>query len=85
MQTQSHTPTISIRATTASDGPTLTRLAALDSAPVPSGPVLLAEIDGEPRAALSLRDRSVVADPFTRTADVVRLLQVHATAVGMAA
>jgi hypothetical protein len=81
MQTLSHTPTISIRPAAESDDRTLMRLAALDSAPVPSGDVLLADIDGEPRAALSLLDGSVVADPFERTADVVRLLQVHATAV----
>ena len=74
-------PTIQIRAAQASDGPVLTRLAALDSAPVPFGPVLLAEVDGEPRAALDLRDNSVVADPFARTAELVQLLKVHASAV----
>jgi hypothetical protein len=74
-------PTISIRAATHGDGPTLTRLAALDSAPVPFGPVLLAEIDGSPRAAMSVRDGRVVADPFARTADVVELLRVHARAL----
>lgn len=74
-------PTISIRAATSNDGPTLTRLAVLDSAPVPFGPVLLAEVDGEPRAALALRDGSVVADPFAPTADLVALLRVHAGAI----
>jgi hypothetical protein len=74
-------PTIQIRAAQASDGPTLTRLAALDSAPVPFGPVLLAEVDGEPLAALDLRDGAVVADPFKRTAELVQLLKVHATTV----
>ena len=74
-------PTISIRAATHGDGPALSRLAALDSAPVPFGPVLLAEIDGEPRAALALNDDRVIADPFARTAEVVALLRVHARAV----
>ncbi len=74
-------PTISIRAATHGDGPTLTRLAALDSAPVPFGPVLLAEIDGQPRAAMAVRDGRVIADPFARTADVVELLRVHARAM----
>ena len=74
-------PTISIRAATHGDGPTLTRLAALDSAPVPFGPVLLAEVDGQPRAAMAVRDGRVIADPFSRTADVVQLLRVHARAV----
>ena len=81
MTTLSHTPTIAIRAATPSDGPVLTRLAALDSAPTPFGPTLIAEIDGEARAALALRDRAVVADPFTRTAELVELLKVHAATV----
>ena len=76
----SHTPTpiISIRAATADDGRSLMRLAALDSAPVPFGPTLVAEIDGEPKAAIALRDDRVVADPFSRTDDLVALLRMHA-------
>jgi hypothetical protein len=74
-------PTIVIRAATAADGPILTRLAALDSAPVPFGPTLIAEVDGEARAALALRDGAVVADPFARTAELVQLLKVHASTV----
>jgi hypothetical protein len=81
MTTMTPTPTISIRATTPADGPVLTRLAALDSAPAPFGPALVAEVDGEPRAALGLRDRRVVADPFARTAELVQLLEVHAASV----
>lgn len=76
------TPTISIRPATAADGRTLVRLAALDSVrPLPFGPVLIAEIDGRPTAAMSLKDGRVVADPFSRTADLVELLRVHARAV----
>jgi hypothetical protein len=71
---------ISIRAATASDGPALARLAALDSAPVPFGPVLLAEVDGRPAAALSVRDDRVIGDPFARTAELAELLRVHARA-----
>lgn len=71
-------PTISIRAATTGDGPALARLAALDSASVPFGPVLLAEVDGQPRAALSVTDERVIGDPFTRTAELVELLRVHA-------
>ncbi len=75
------TPTISIRPATATDARTLARLAALDSAPVPFGPALIAEIDGQPRAALSVREDRVVADPFARTAEVVSLLRMHAAAL----
>ena len=52
----------------------MTRLASLDSAPVPPGPLLLAERDGELRAALSLSDGRAVADPFHPTAAIVDLL-----------
>jgi hypothetical protein len=48
---------------------------------VPFGPVLLAEVDGRPRAALSVRDGSVIADPFAPTADVVEMLRVQARAM----
>ena len=69
---------ISIRAATSEDRPALTRLAALDSAPVPAGPVLIAEVDGRPEAALGIEDQTVVADPFEPTAELVSLLRVHA-------
>jgi hypothetical protein len=81
MTSLSHTPTISIRGAVPSDGPVLTRLAALDSARPPFGPALIAEVDGQPLAALGLRDGRVIADPFARTAELVELLKVHATAV----
>jgi hypothetical protein len=71
-------PTISIRAATTGDGPALARLAALDSAPVPFGPVLLAEVDGRPLAALSVNDQRVIGDPFVRTAELAELLRLHA-------
>ena len=72
------TPTISIRAATASDGRALMRLAALDSAPIPFGPTLVAEVEGEPKAAMVLREGRVIADPFSPTADLVSLLRMHA-------
>ena len=75
------TPTISIRPAGGNDVRTVARLAALDSAPIPFGPVLLAEVDGQPRAAIALQDRRVVADPFARTAELVSLLRLHADAV----
>ena len=43
--------------------------------------MLVGEIDGELRAALSLTDGSAIADPFFPTADIVELLRVHATAI----
>jgi len=75
------TPTISIRSATPADGRTLSHLAALDSAPVPFGPTLIAEVDGAPRAALSLNDGRAIADPFAPTAELVDLLRLHARAI----
>jgi hypothetical protein len=60
------------------DQPALWRLAALDSSEPPAEPVLLAEVDGVPWAALSLADGSVVADPFHHTLHLVALLRARA-------
>jgi hypothetical protein len=70
--------TIIIRTATAADRD-VARLAALDSRRVPSGDVLVAEADGEARAALSLSDGSLVADPFSRTEDLATLLRLHSS------
>jgi hypothetical protein len=56
----------------------LVRLAQLDSARVPAAPLLLAEVNGELRAALSLSDNAVIADPFHRTASLLALLSMRA-------
>src|SRR5437660_12849121 len=46
------------------DDAALRQLAALDSAEVPAAPLLVAEVDGELHAGLSLWDGSAIADPF---------------------
>jgi hypothetical protein len=70
---------ITIRPAYADDQAALTRLAALDSAEhAPAVPVLLAEVDGEVQAALSLRDGSAIADPFRPTLHILALLRTHA-------
>jgi hypothetical protein len=69
---------IVLRLATDVDAPTVRRLAALDDAPRLSGPVLLALVDGEPVAALSLDDGRVVANPFRFTAGAVALLRLRA-------
>jgi hypothetical protein len=75
---------IAIRAAHPDDAQALRRLAALDSGPVPPSPVLVAEASGEIRAAMSLADGSVIADPFRRTAGLMVLLGVHAQELGEA-
>ena len=72
--------TIVIRPAYADDALVVHRLAVLDSAPIPPAPLLLGEVDGEPRAAVSLKDGSVVADPFFPTIHLVELLCSHASA-----
>jgi hypothetical protein len=73
---------ITIRRGYADDDLALIRLAALDSAVrPPPRPLLLAEVGGEVRAALSLSDGSAIADPFFPTLHLVSLLRVHATAI----
>lgn len=71
-------PIIAIRLAGRDDQDALRRLAALDEAPVPSGPVLLAIVDGEALAALPLNGAAAISDPFRRTADLVELLRARA-------
>ena len=72
---------IVIRPSYPDDGAALARLAGRDTATVPPEPLLVAERGGELRAALSLRDRSHVADPFSATQDLVALLRHRADSV----
>jgi hypothetical protein len=69
---------MTIRPAFPDDRATLTHLAALDSQRLPSGPLLLAEIGGEPWAAIALETGRVFADPFRPTAAVVDLLRRRA-------
>ena len=73
---------ISIRPARSADKQTLWRLAALDSAAVLHGDVLVAEADNEIVAALSLADGRTIADPFRLTADLVELLRTRARLMG---
>ncbi|HKE78196.1 MAG TPA: hypothetical protein VKB54_02775 [Solirubrobacteraceae bacterium] len=56
----------------------LTRLAALDSSRVPSGELLVAELDGKLVAAMSIDTSAVIADPFEHTASIVESLRAQA-------
>jgi hypothetical protein len=68
-----------IRVATAVDVHDLRRLAALDSARALLGTVLVAESDGQIRAALSLDEERAIADPFEPSAPLVELLQARAS------
>jgi hypothetical protein len=56
----------------------LHNLALLDSREPLTGPALIGEVDGIPRAALDLSDGTVAADPFVPTAELVELLRLRA-------
>lgn len=71
--------TVAIRLAGSSDGSELRRVAELDSATVPGGTLLLAEVDGTLLAAVALDDGHVIADAFAPTADLVALLRARAT------
>jgi hypothetical protein len=71
-------PSIVIRPDGPQDQQGLTRLAGLDSASVPRSPLLVAEVGGELRAAVSLADGAAIADPFHRTASLLVLLRMRA-------
>jgi hypothetical protein len=68
-----------IRMATAGDRSSLERLAQLDSAEIPTGATLIAEVGERAVAALSLNDGDVIADPFVPTSDTVALLRLRAT------
>jgi hypothetical protein len=65
------------------DERSLQRLAALDStSAAPARPLLVAEVEGELKAAVSLSDGSAIADPFYPSAELVALLRSHADRAG---
>jgi hypothetical protein len=66
-----------LRRAAAEDELALARLARLDSAPRPSGEMLVAEIDGRILAAVPFTGGRAIADPFHATADLVELLQAR--------
>jgi hypothetical protein len=69
------TSPITIRPSNDADDRRLRELAELDSAPPIAGPVLIAELDERPVAAISVDGMREIADPFVRTVEVVELLR----------
>jgi hypothetical protein len=78
------TDPVIIRPATRADLPAVASLAELDSARVPRGHVLLAELRGSVVAAISLESGSLFADPFVSTAEVVKDLRANAAEVRLA-
>jgi hypothetical protein len=71
-------PEVTIRLARPADAVALERLAELDSGRLPSGEVVLAEVDGELRAAVGVAGGAPIADPFQPTAALASLLAVRA-------
>lgn len=69
---------VTVRLASPSDARGLLRLAALDSASVPEGPTVVAEVDRELVAAMPLDGGETIAHPFHRTAAVVQMLELRA-------
>jgi hypothetical protein len=67
-----------IRRTTPDDAIALLRLASLDSQRPLGSDALVAVVDGQIHAAVSLSDGRAVADPFRPTAELVDLLRMRA-------
>ncbi len=77
---------VTIRLSRPDDAAKIARLAQLDSARPPRGPLLLAEVAGGLRAALPVDGGAALADPFRHTLDLVSLLEVrrqHVIRVGV--
>jgi hypothetical protein len=69
---------VALRLAEADDARVLKILAELDEEPGLNGEALLALVDGEVVAAMSLDDARVVSNPFVATSDVVSLLKLRA-------
>lgn len=71
---------IAIRRATEADALVLQRLAALDGGRrVGDGEMLIAEVGGEPQAAIDVASGAAIADPFRPTAALVELLRLRAS------
>jgi hypothetical protein len=78
------TPTVaSIRASLgeSTDGESIRRLARLTETEPPHGAVVLAEICGEPVAAVGIADGRAVSDPRRVTPGLMRHLRMHSVRV----
>jgi hypothetical protein len=73
---------VTLRDASPADVDRLQLLADLDSAEVPRGALLVAEVDGHLLAALPLNGAAAVADPFARSAELLELLRLRAAQLG---
>ncbi len=70
-------PALSIRQLDEADASAVTRLAGLDSQPVPTDRLLGIDVEGRLLAAIGLDTGLVIADPFSRTEQLRELLELR--------
>jgi len=75
---EEHEEVVALRLCTVADDAALERLAILEGRPAPAGRYVVAELDGEVVAAVSLVTGAVLADPFRRTVQLRPLLALRA-------
>ncbi|MDX6585892.1 MAG: hypothetical protein QOI31_365 [Solirubrobacterales bacterium] len=75
---------ITIRTAREADMADLARVAGRDTHELPSGTLLVAKVGSDVRAAISLSDGTIIADPFHRTTELVQMLKIRAGAVNRA-
>jgi len=68
---------VTIRRLGAADLPAVVRLVQLDSAEVPKGELLGAEVEGKLVAVAPIEGGRTVADPFSRTSELRALLELR--------
>ena len=73
--------TIRVGLTDEADGPSVRRLASLHGSPPPEGLVAIADLGGEPVAAVGFADGHAVADPERATPSIIAMLQVQRLAL----
>jgi hypothetical protein len=69
---------VSVRLASRADAGAVEWVAQRDATHPPQGPLVVAEVDGRILAARSLADGEVVADPFSRTAHLLEILELWA-------
>ena len=70
--------TLTLRPLGALDATGVDRLSALEGRQAPQAPLLGAEVEGRLLAAVSIETGEVIADPFSRTAELQALLELRA-------
>jgi hypothetical protein len=70
---------VTVRLAGKDDEKSLERLAQRDGSRIPSGTLLVAEVEGIPLAARSLSNGKTIADPFVHSHHLVELLALRST------